>query len=76
MCLIFSKKSLHVPNWPCAYKKMSVKCSYKKVLIKNEYDVMFLSYFRNLRTFGEKKYLQEVLTFFGETYFLRSYKKN
>ena len=36
---------------------------------------MFLSYFRNLRTFGEKKYLQEVLTFFGETYFLRSYKK-
>ena len=24
MCLIFSKKSLHVLNWPCAYKKMSV----------------------------------------------------
>ena len=24
MCLIFSKKSLRVLNWPCAYKKMSV----------------------------------------------------
>ena len=32
MCLFFSKKSLYVLNWPCAYKK--VECTVSLVYLK------------------------------------------
>ena len=58
MCLIFSKKSLRVLDWPCAYKKMSVmvgeknpSCAYNANCLK-ELSVVMNSFKKSLDFFS------------------------